>query len=426
MRRAGCWPALLLAGSALWGQSGRRAVLIDLDGVRRDTFTNAFEEGRLPNFARAFRDAIWFDNASSVIPPVTMASQASIFTGTSPSRHGIVGNQWFERDGSRLIDYMNTNGISCVYGFTVLGGPDCATGLGNRHLQAPTMFEAAAAAGLASVAVYNQYWKGASRPAAPTAVEANAFLKGYTPDYRIFDLKMATRAIAEMQARGLPSILTLYFAGADGIAHKEGIAAQVPYLADAIDPLLGRILDVMEGLDPAWRSSTMFILTADHGRTDVVPHPEDRQLAAGLAAALPPGTRLAVNGGVGYLYLEHPDPEALPAMAAALQEDPRFAAAVASVRPRSGDDSRRTGDLVVTLRQGHYFGNPGVGSHHGSVYAGDLGVPLLVARPGATTKHVAEPASITQIARTIADFLGFAMEWADPPLPVRVRMSVRQ
>ena len=42
MRGAGCWPALLLAGSALWGQSGRRAVLIDLDGVRRDTFTKAF------------------------------------------------------------------------------------------------------------------------------------------------------------------------------------------------------------------------------------------------------------------------------------------------------------------------------------------------------------------------------------------------
>jgi len=82
----------------------------------------------------------------------------------------------------------------------------------------------------------------------------------------------------------------------------------------------------------------------------------------------------------------------------------------------------------VTLREGHYFGNPGTGSHHGSVYAGDLGVPLVVAAPGVAARNVADPVSITQIARTIADYLGFAMESADPALPLqpRRRLATRQ
>lgn len=422
------WPALLLVCSGLSGQTARRAVVIDLDGVRRDTFVNAYQEGRLPNFQRVLGDAFWFDEATSVVPPVTMTSQASIFTGTFPSRHGMVGNQWFERDGSRMIDYMNTNGISCVYGFTVLGGATCAAGLGNRHLQAPTIYEAAAAAGLTSVAVYNQYWRGASQPAAPTAVEASMFIKGYTVDFRMFDAKMAARAMAELQSHGMPSILTLYFAGADTAAHKDGIAAQLPYLSSIVDVLLGRILDVIEGLDPQWRSSTMFILTADHGRSDVEPHPEDRTLVADLSAALPAGTHVAVNGGIGYIYLAQPDHAALPSLAAVLESDPKLSAAIASVRPRTADDPVRAGDLVVTLRRGHYFNNPGSGSQHGGVSAEDLAVPLVVAVPGTAGTHVSGPASITQIARTIADYLGFNMESAGPALPVRrrIRMSVGQ
>ncbi len=418
------WPALLLVCPGSSGQTARRVVLIDVDGIRRDTFAQAYEEGRLPNFERAFRNAFWFDNASTVLPSITMAAQASIVTGTPPSRHGIVGNQWFDREEGKLIDYMNAGGISCVYGFTVVGGPSCATGLGNRHLQAPTLYEAAAAAGLVSVAVYNQYWRGASRPAAPTTAEATAFLKGNALDYRVFDNQMETRAVAEIEARGLPSILTLYFAGADGAGHKQGIAAQIPYLAGTIDALLGRILDVIEGLDPEWRDSTMFILTADHGRTEVVPHAEDRTLAADLARVLPAGAHVAVNGGMGYIYLGRPDPAELPAMAAALESDPRFSAAIASVRPHTGDDPARAGDLIVTLRQGHYFNNPGTGSHHGSIYSEDTAVPLLVAVPGTQGTHISEPVRTTQIARTIADYLGFAMDGADPPLPVRRRMRM--
>ena len=306
------WPAILLVSAALSAQPARRAVIIDVDGMRRDTFEQAFQDGRLPNFQRVFARALWFDNASSVLPTVTMAAQASIFTGTPPARHGVPGNQWFDRSGGRLIDYMSPGGLICVYAITVLGGAGCAGGLGNGHLLAPTIYEAAAQAGLTSAVYFSQYWKGAARAAPPSLAEMVGFLAGSPIDWNAFDSEMAGRAIADLQSNGLPPLVTLYFAGTDGIGHKDGIAGQVPYLSGTVDPLLGHILDAIESLDPSWRENTMFVLVSDHGRTDLVPYAEDPVLQADLQAALPSGATIAENGGMAYIYLDQPDLVDLP------------------------------------------------------------------------------------------------------------------
>jgi hypothetical protein len=98
----------------------RRAVLIDIDGVRGDTFEQTYRDGRLPNFQRILGSAMWFDNAASVFPTVTMAGQASLFTGVPPATHGVIGNQWFDRAAGRMVDYLTVTGVACVYGFTLL------------------------------------------------------------------------------------------------------------------------------------------------------------------------------------------------------------------------------------------------------------------------------------------------------------------
>jgi len=168
-----------------------------------------------------------------------------------------------------------------------------------------------------------------------------------------------------------------------------------------------------------WRAHTLFVLTSDHGRTDAIDHPEDAALQRDLQAALPAGAHLAQNGGVAYIYLDSPD----PALAAALED--RFPGTIAAVRPRGPDDPSRAGDLILTLRPGHYFGNVGKGSHHGAPTEDDLNIPLLIAMPGAGTGHQPNRVSVTQIARTIADFVGFPMESADPPLPIVREMRRR-
>jgi hypothetical protein len=425
VRMAGFWPAILLISTALSAQPTRHAVIIDLDGIRRDTFEQAYQDGRLPNFQRIFARALWFDNASSVLPTITMAAQASIFTGTQPARHGVPGNQWFDRSAGRLIDYMTAGGQICVYALTVLGGAGCSGGLANGHLLAPTIYEAAASAGLTSAVYFSQYWKGAARAAPPTMTEMVGFLAGSPIDWAAFDNEMAGRAVADLKARGLPSLLTLYFAGTDGIGHKDGIAGQIPYLSGTVDPLLGHVLDVIESLDPLWRENTLFVLVSDHGRTDLVPYTEDLFLLADLQAALPSGTTIAQNGGMAYLYLDQPGLVDLPRLAAAVVQDARLSSAVAGVWVRGPQDSPRWGDLILALQPGHYFGNTGAGSDHGSVYASDLNVPLLLAMPGAAGGHANDPVSITQVARTIAGYLGFPMDSADEALPVRPARRTR-
>ncbi|MGA2769723.1 MAG: alkaline phosphatase family protein [Bryobacteraceae bacterium] len=416
---AGVWSAILLVSTALSAQPARRAVIIDVDGVRRDTFEQVYRGGRLPNFQRIFARALWFDNASSVLPTVTMAAQASICTGTQPARHGIPGNQWFDRSAGRLIDYMTAGGLICAYGLTVRGAAGCSGGLANGHLLAPTIYEAAAQAGLTSAVYFSEYWKGAARAAPPTIAEMLGFLAGSPIDYRAFDSAMAGRAIADLKSRGLPSLVTLYFLGADGIAHNERIASQNAYLSGAVDALLGHILDAIESLDPSWRENTLFVLVSDHGRTDLVANSEDRSLKADLQAALPAGATVAENGGMAYIYLDQPGLVDLPKLAAALVQDAKLSSALAGARVRGAADSPRDGDLILTLQPGHYFGNTGVGSDHGSVYSGDVNVPLLVAMPGGAGGHMDDPVSITQVAGTIAGYLGFRMDSADAPLPVR-------
>src|SRR5439155_2882362 len=107
----------------------KHVVIVDIDGVRRDTFERAYLEGRLPNFERllgpsangtGFGSALVFENASMVFPTVTMAAQAPIFTGVYPAVHGISGNAWFDRTTSQRIDYMTPLSKACVYAVSFL------------------------------------------------------------------------------------------------------------------------------------------------------------------------------------------------------------------------------------------------------------------------------------------------------------------
>ena len=109
-----------------------RVVLVDVDGIRRDTFEAAYLSGKLPNLesilgevreGKGFGSSLWFENATAVFPAITMAGQASLATGVAPSRHGIPGNQWFERNTNRVIDYFSSTGVPCVYGVLIVATP---------------------------------------------------------------------------------------------------------------------------------------------------------------------------------------------------------------------------------------------------------------------------------------------------------------
>jgi Type I phosphodiesterase / nucleotide pyrophosphatase len=450
---------VLLAASAPAAPAQPRVVIVDIDGLRRDTLESVYLSGKLPNFERilgevrdgkGFGTAVWFENATSVFPTVTMSGQASIFTGVTPARHGVPGNQWFDRASGRVIAYLTATGLPCVYGFLPIGVGDCAGGLANRHLEVPTLYEAATTAGKTSIVVFSQYWKGATHAVLPSLGELALLVQGSTPNCQKFDALMTAHAVMALRQYGLPDILTVYFDGADNVGHQHGTAGQTAYLASTINLLLGKLLDQYEAADKQWRTHTQFVITSDHGRTDAPATPADQSIEASARKAIEGAGfdathyRVVGDGGMVQVYLRSrapasrwtdPPPAAdILAVAKALSRSSSLEAVTHSVVARTngpgtgywtpnGDpvpddtaallramDSSRTGDVLLLLKQGHYFGNTATeGAQHGSIYPTDRSVPVALALGGVNPGRSPVPLSIADIARIIATYLGFTM-----------------
>jgi hypothetical protein len=428
--------ASLLTASAL-----ARVVIVDIDGIRRDTFEHAYLEKKLPNFARVlgevhdgegFGTSLWFENARAVFPGITMAGQASIFTGVAPALHSIPGNEWYDRRTNRVIDYFSSTGMPCVYGVLLISVAECSGGLANRHLQAPTIYEAATRAGKTSTVVFNAYWKGATHAVLPTLEEVAGLVHNNAVNYETFDVTMMDRALASLNTDGVPDLLTIYFIGADGIGHLRGTHGQVGYLVETVDVQFGRLLDALEERDPEWRADTQFIITSDHGRTDSPAAPEDAKIEAQMQAAIeaagfpPDQYRIVENGGVVHVYLRSRLSETED-VAKALADDADLCEVTEAVAYRGNGvyslvgggrpelavmlstlNSPKSGDVLVLLKHGRYFGDTSTeGAQHGSVFDSDLEVPLVVALGGAPGGRSPVAVSIADVPKIVAAYLGF-------------------
>lgn len=432
---------LCLALLPLWMAGQPRVVIVDIDGLRRDTLEAAYLKGTMPNFERIlgknFSTAVWFENATSVFPPVTMSGQASIFTGVPPARHGMPGNVWFDRVTSRTINYLSVTGIPCVYGFLPIGAGDCAGGVANRDLQAPTLYQAATAAGKTSIVVFSQYWKGATHAVLPSISEIGLLVRGGAVDAQKFDYLMTTRAVEALKQYGLPDILTVYFDGADAVGHARGTAGQLGYLSNVLDRMMGGLLDTIESLDQDWRSHTQFVITSDHGRTDAPAAPEDKTIEEQVRKQIGSADRVRVvaDNGVVHVYVKSgsrwtdpPRPEDIGEVAKTLTPMPSSAESLVVRKngPGSGYrlpddspvpeekaallrsmDSARTGDLLLLLKPGRYAGNAAPnGAQHGSIYPQDRAVPIVLALGGVNPGRSPVPLCTTDIARIVATYLG--------------------
>jgi arylsulfatase A-like enzyme len=421
---------MLALALAMSSGGERRAVLIDIDGVRPDTFDEVFLGGALPNFERFLgRDygrTFRYRRAWTVLPAVTMAAQASLFTGVYPAQHGIPGNQWFDTASGRMTDYMTMAGALCVYGLQTVEMEDCTGGLGNRHLRVPTLFDATSVAGLRSYSVFNQYSNGATWARAPNWIEAFSFVEGDWISYERFDRRMMEHALALLERKGLPDLLSIYFTGVDGAGHERGLAAQADYLREVVDPEIGRLLDHWEALDPNWRETTLFVVVSDHGRTVVDPARQEPGLAQRIQQLTAPWP-VTFNGAAAFVYARAQQAEILasdPIVARAAQvvlvrTESGYEAISGELPPGlttriDGMNSDRSAEVVVFLKEGLYFALEA--SSHGGLHESDLRVLLLLAGPPFDAGQSAEPVNTVSVAATIGRWLGFAMPGAAPPL----------
>jgi len=90
--------ALAAAAAAIAAPTRAEPVLmISIDGLRPADVIEADARGlRLPNLRRFVTDGAYAQGVIGVLPTVTYPSHTTLITGTSPARHGIVGNTTFD------------------------------------------------------------------------------------------------------------------------------------------------------------------------------------------------------------------------------------------------------------------------------------------------------------------------------------------
>ncbi|MCX5682381.1 MAG: alkaline phosphatase family protein [Planctomycetota bacterium] len=74
------------------------AFVFMVDGINRDIFDRMLAEGRLPNIKRFFVDrGLYCDRCVVNVPSVTLVNETSLVTSVFSGRHGVMGNDWFDR-----------------------------------------------------------------------------------------------------------------------------------------------------------------------------------------------------------------------------------------------------------------------------------------------------------------------------------------
>ena len=307
-------------------------LLIDIDGLRHDVFQKALREDAIPNIAALLGGPTLANGVemavASTASSITFAAQASLFTGAHPARHGIPGNQFFDRFG-RYGD-----GTPRHYAFDVgdtLAYDDAigvfSHGLASGCLQVPTLYQKwKQERGWRSVVSGNMYAAGADTWLKPSLVDIARFTKGGSLlglGPADFDRKMLNNTLAEIEKNGLPEVLTVYFMGLDSTSHKKGPGSQYSYLVEQIEPKIGRLWDCYR--DHLGGGMPLVALFSDHGQIEVVPEdryslrlsfPFERELghlfdALGLDVHDYPGEDphcdavVASNGGLAYVYLQN-------------------------------------------------------------------------------------------------------------------------
>ncbi|HVL47700.1 MAG TPA: alkaline phosphatase family protein [Candidatus Thermoplasmatota archaeon] len=364
-------PPALLAGV-------ERVVALVVDGLGWRQLLRAMDSGGAPNL-RALADRGHLAPATSVLPSTTVTALATLSTGESPVRHGLLGyRMWLPRPGitANMIRFMG-----------ILGGRLEDRGFDlEAMLPFPTIFEKAARAGAeACVVTRDEY----TRSPLGRLIYRGALLDGYQGQGDLF--VKARRHLERLEGR--PALLRLYWDLVDTVAHEYGEtsdehAAEVA----AFDFALGR-----EFFDRIRDPKTLLVVTADHGHITI---PPDRRVRLnehpGLLEnlAVPPSG----EGRMSYLHVRDGRRRAVvdyvrrrlakqatlvPVERAA--NDGRFGPG-----KRHPEFERRAGEFLLVARDDHKFdyhyapdaGPRPLAGNHGGVSPEEMLVPVLAARMG--------------------------------------------
>jgi predicted AlkP superfamily pyrophosphatase or phosphodiesterase len=466
MRASLLFTVLIFAASSA-GAAVRLGVVVVVDQMRPEYL----DRSDLPDggFRRLRLEGARFLNARHLhIPTETGPGHAAISTGRTPSVHGIVSNDWYDR-AARAETY-------CV--------ADSVYGIGPEHLMGPTLAD----------------WLKASDPKArvfsmSSKDRAAVLLGGRKPDVALwfnrangefttssyyrrpswlaaFNAELKKKNLLPVRGKGVPKdlvaspaydqaldllvaelverervgrgastdLLLVSYSGTDVIGHRYGTQAkEMDAQLASLDAIVGRLL---ARLEKASGGSLSLAFSADHG---AIPSPEDPagktlgvkrldwdKFVAALEKALEDkwpsgGRKWIVSAQIPHLYLDR----GLAAATGMEWDDfKRLAAKRLSdvdgvSRVLSDDDASmlpasdplaatfrrslyasRSGDLEVIVAENYLLHDQPMGTSHGTPWAYDARVPLVFWGRGVRAGRLETPAATVDLAPTLGRLLG--------------------
>lgn len=284
----------------------RRAIMVVLDGLRRDFVS----EATTPRLAAFMRQAEYFPAFRSAFPSATRIVSATFATGCFPARHTLQGNAVALLEAGRLVPHD-------------VGRPDflfhkkAVTG---QALAVPTLAERVAPYG--GAIIFNNVSPGAARAHDPEGfghVYHRAFCTG--PGLRAADdplhvtldaagdRAMTDRFITEVVHRRRPAFGLLWCGEPDHIQHNVplGSAEHLAVLREA-DRHAGMVIDAVAQQRDAG-DDILLIVASDHGHETVsgVIDVEADLIDCGLKHDSDSTDVVAMANGTATLIYLHPD-----------------------------------------------------------------------------------------------------------------------
>ena len=413
----------------------RRAVLVILDGLRRDMISAQ----HTPNLASLAEQATAFANHHSVFPSVTRVCAASVATGCLPSRHGLAGNTLALSEGGRLVVHDAGHPDFLQHKRRVTG----------RSLAVPTLAERVAGRG--GAIVFSNVSPGAAYAHDPDGQGYVYHRDGSFGPGRIAlpqsesltvapdidgDRAMTERFVGEVLGERKPALAVLWLGHPDSTQHYVELGSPEHLQAlKAADAHAGKVIDAVEALRRAGEDN-LLLVGSDHGHQTVTGAVDiaDALIGAGLKqSAESQEVVVAPSGKAALIYLPDQNPDRMAGIAAFLKRkdwtdkvvladelvtlghSQRDGLAIA-VSMRSDDKPNAygvPGKAVVAAPRGTK--DPGIGfGQHGGLGAREQAPFLMIAGEGfeAGSTHVART-SLVDIAPTVLTHLGLLAEGHD-------------
>lgn len=450
--------ALFFCGSA--SAAVRLGVVVVVDQMRPEYL----DRSDLPNggFRRLREGGARFMNARHLhIPTETGPGHAAISTGRTPSVHGIVANDWYDRAagaetycfadsvyglgpqhmmGPTLADWLKAADPKARV-FSVSGKDRAAIALGGRKADAVLWFDKKTGEFTTSPYYRRPAWlaafnaelrKKALLPVRAGRVSADLIA---SPSFdSALDLLVAELVARERLGRGPGTdLLLIGYSATDYVGHRYGVEAkEMDAQLTELDRILGLLLARAE---KASGGSLALALSADHGAIPAVAGArrlDGKEFVVALEKTLQEkwptaGRNWILSAQAPHLYLDRvlagstglswPDFKraaarelsGLDGVARVLSDDE--ASSLPASDPLAATFRRslyasRSGDLQLIVAENAFIHDQNTGTSHGSPWDNDARVPLLFWGRGVKAGRVEAPAAVQDLAPTLGRLLG--------------------